>query len=178
MRSPGESTRIFGSVLEVSTAKTPDFLSLGWGHQECLRKDWGLVNGKALFDEHTLMDCCKGIPNLYALVIYTYMSVPILHVSHLRQEVVAEGLLDLVPLDPHMQVDVYLCMYICIYTNYIYIHFVYTHYIYIYTLYTIMCIYIYTLHIIYIYTHTIYIYNHIYYIYLYPPTPADARGSA
>ena len=146
MRAPGESTRMFGSVLEVSTAKTPDFLSLGWGHQECLRKDWGLVNGKALFDEHTLMDCCKGIPNLYALVIYTYMSVPILHVSHLRQEAVAEGLLDLVPLDPHMQVDVYLCIYIHI----IYIYILYIHIIYIYIIY----------HYVYIYTHyTLYIYT-------------------
>ena len=106
------------------------------------------------------MDCCKGIPNLYALVIYTYMSVPILHVSHLRQEAVAEGLLDLVPLDPHMQVDVYLCIYIHI----IYIYILYIHIIYIYIIYHY--VYIYTHYTLYIYTHSIYIYNHIYYIYI------------
>ena len=108
------------------------------------------------------MDCCKGIPNLYALVIYTYMSVPILHVSHLRQEAVAEGLLDLVPLDPHMQVDVYLCIYIYIHIIYIYTFCIYT--LYIYTLYIIMYIYIYTLHIIYI--HILYTYIIIYTIYI------------
>ena len=110
------------------------------------------------------MDCCKGIPNLYALVIYTYMSVPILHVSHLRQEVVAEGLLDLVPLDPHMQVDVYLYMYI--YTLYIYTFCIYTLYIYIYIIYHYVYIFIYTHYTLYIYIHILYTYIIIYTIYI------------